>query len=153
MGAWAALGSAFLRLSAASATHFVVPGLTFFLGFTGVVSGAAQDLVVGWSTADGGGGELTGTHYTLRATAGQPDASSLLSASGFDLVGGYWVGASSSVSLARLSLTKDDRDDPVPAGVAVIYDLTVTNGGPATAPWVRVTDDLPEGSTLSELDG
>jgi hypothetical protein len=42
-----------------------------------------------WSTVDGGGGESSGSDYTLLGTVGQPDAARL-SGGGYSLVGGFW---------------------------------------------------------------
>jgi hypothetical protein len=39
-------------------------------------TGGGYDL--SWSTVDGGGGQLTGSGYTLAGTIGQPDAGSAL---------------------------------------------------------------------------
>lgn len=71
-----------------------------------VLPTAAAQTRVDWSTVDGGGGESTAGRYALRGTVGQPDAErvSLCSADGgpgcvqprFELVGGYWTGASPS---------------------------------------------------------
>ena len=49
---------------------------------------------------------------------------------------------------ADLSLTKTASPDPVAPGALLIYDLTVTNGGPSTAASVTVVDTLPVGVTL-----
>jgi uncharacterized repeat protein (TIGR01451 family) len=48
-----------------------------------------------------------------------------------------------TLGAADLSLTKTDSEDPVIAGVTLVYSLTVTNHGPATASSVTVTDELP----------
>jgi uncharacterized repeat protein (TIGR01451 family) len=50
---------------------------------------------------------------------------------------------------ADLRLTKADSVDPVTAGVAFSYTLTVTNAGPSNATVVTVTDTLPAGMTLA----
>ncbi len=44
---------------------------------------------------------------------------------------------------ADLSLTKSDVPDPVVAGQALFYELTIHNSGPATATATVVTDTLP----------
>jgi hypothetical protein len=44
-----------------------------------------------WWTVDGGGGVLSGGGYTLRGTAGQPDAG-VLNGDGYTLAGGFWAG-------------------------------------------------------------
>lgn len=49
---------------------------------------------------------------------------------------------------ADLSVTKTDAPDPVAAGSALTYQVTVANAGPATATGVIVTDPLPAGVTF-----
>ena len=44
-----------------------------------------------WWTADGGGGASSGGRYTLRGTAGQPDAGTM-SGGPYALGGGFWGG-------------------------------------------------------------
>ena len=48
---------------------------------------------VPWWTVDGGGGDSTGTGFSLSGTIGQPDASQQLSGGDYLLQGGFWVGA------------------------------------------------------------
>ena len=52
-----------------------------------------------------------------------------------------------------LVTTKTDSLDPVPAGSAFSYEVTVTNNGPSTAKDVLVTDTLPTGVTWVSDDG
>jgi hypothetical protein len=52
----------------------------------------AESLSIAWWTADGGGGDSSGGPYTLRGTAGQPDAGRA-SGGDFALVGGFWAAA------------------------------------------------------------
>lgn len=47
--------------------------------------------------------------------------------------------------VADLAITKVARDHTPPAGSEVIWDLTVTNKGPQSAPSVHVSDTLPAG--------
>ena len=54
-----------------------------------VVTAAAQNYAINWSTIDGGGGESSGSDYTIQATIGQPDAGAL-SGSDYFLSGGFW---------------------------------------------------------------
>ncbi len=50
----------------------------------------------------------------------------------------------SAVTLgADLSISKADLPDPVFVGALLIYQVTVTNSGPDSAPGVVMTDDLP----------
>ena len=53
-------------------------------------TGGGYDLT--WWTVDGGGGKASGGSYVLIGTAGQPDAGSALTGSGYELVGGFWPG-------------------------------------------------------------
>ncbi len=46
---------------------------------------------------------------------------------------------------ANLEITKVDRQDPVPLGSTVTYDIEVTNSGPADAENVVITEKLPSG--------
>jgi uncharacterized repeat protein (TIGR01451 family)/CSLREA domain-containing protein len=46
---------------------------------------------------------------------------------------------------ADLSVTKEDAVDPVVVGDAIVYTVTVGNGGPDPALNVSLTDDLPSG--------
>jgi hypothetical protein len=58
---------------------------------TSVQSGG--DLSIDWSTADAGGGPVSGGDFELNGTIGQVDADPLQPASGgiFELTGGFWV--------------------------------------------------------------
>jgi uncharacterized repeat protein (TIGR01451 family) len=49
---------------------------------------------------------------------------------------------------ANLAVTQTDSPDPVTAGNAIHYFLTVTNSGPDAATGVVLVDTLPAGSTL-----
>lgn len=51
------------------------------------------DYDLSWWTVDGGGGDSTGTGYSLSGTIGQLDASPELTGGGYSLKGGFWVGA------------------------------------------------------------
>jgi hypothetical protein len=48
-------------------------------------------------TVDGGGGMLEGGGYTLRGTAGQPDAA-VWQGGGYTLAGGFWGGSAGPVA-------------------------------------------------------
>jgi uncharacterized repeat protein (TIGR01451 family) len=51
-------------------------------------------------------------------------------------------------SWADVSVTMSDAPDPAVVGNNLVYTLTVTNGGPATATGVTLTDNLPAGMTF-----
>ncbi len=79
----------------------VLAGLAILLVLAGAVLMLEQDTAgaqdgsydLSWWTVDGGGGSGASAGYTLMGTAGQPDAGSL-SAGGYTLSGGFWVGES-----------------------------------------------------------
>ncbi len=54
---------------------------------------------------------------------------------------------------ADLSITKTDSADPVIAGNALTYTITVSNAGPSDAQGVSVADTLPAGVTLVSTTG
>ena len=49
---------------------------------------------------------------------------------------------------ADLTLTNSDSPDPVATGATLTYTIAVTNKGPAAAPDVAMTDNLPGGATV-----
>jgi uncharacterized repeat protein (TIGR01451 family) len=53
-----------------------------------------------------------------------------------------------ATALADLSITKTPAAGPYGTGQPLTYTIVVTNGGPATASSVTVTDTLPAGTTL-----
>src|SRR6058998_983657 len=58
------------------------------------------------------------------------------------------------IASADLSITKTDAPDPVTAGAALTYTLTVSNAGPSTAAApISVTDSLPPGVTFQGASG
>ncbi|NOZ29074.1 MAG: DUF11 domain-containing protein [Chloroflexi bacterium] len=54
---------------------------------------------------------------------------------------------------ADIQVTNSDLKDPVAMGGRLVYNLTVTNGGPKVATNVRLTDTLPSGAAFVELYG
>ncbi len=66
--------------------------LALLLGIVWVASAAGRSLTLPWWTVDGGGGESTGSDYTLHGTIGQPEGGTL-QGNGYTLEGGFWVGA------------------------------------------------------------
>jgi hypothetical protein len=62
------------------------------------VSAQSGGYQLDWWTADGGGGALSGTGYTLSGTAGQADAGTL-SGGDYKLTGGFWGEALASIYL------------------------------------------------------
>ena len=74
---------------------------------------SAQPYAITSFTVDGGGGELTGTTYTLRGTIGQPDAGTLAGTT-YAVRGGFWFEAAGDACPADCDangmLTLDDVD-------------------------------------------
>lgn len=72
----------------------ILLGICLLLIVGGAIAGASGDLVdslsIPWWTVDGGGGDSSGGSYTLRGTAGQPDAGRA-SGGDFAIVGGFWA--------------------------------------------------------------
>ncbi len=64
------------------------------------------------------------------------------------LVGFFQVAAFAS---AGITTTMTDAPDPVFAGAGLAYTITVTNGGPAAATGLTLTDVLPAGTTFASL--
>jgi uncharacterized repeat protein (TIGR01451 family) len=54
-------------------------------------------------------------------------------------------------TLADLQVAKVDGTDPIAAGNAQSYTITLTNAGPSFAQLVSLEDDLPAGTTFSSL--
>jgi uncharacterized repeat protein (TIGR01451 family) len=61
------------------------------------------------------------------------------------------VAATTVATSGDLSVSKIDTPDPVIAGNALQYTITVNNGGPSAATSVTVTDALPAGTTFTSL--
>ncbi len=57
------------------------------------------------------------------------------------------------VAVVNLSVTKEDSQDPVPAGAPLSYLVTVSNAGPSDAIGVVATDTLPAGVTFVSTSG
>jgi uncharacterized repeat protein (TIGR01451 family) len=55
--------------------------------------------------------------------------------------------------VADLSISKSDSIDPIAAGGAFDYTLSVTNSGPSVAWGVRVEDTLPAGVSMTDATG
>jgi hypothetical protein len=62
---------------------------------------------VSWFTVDGGGNTSSGGGFALSGTIGQPDAGMAMTGDGFELFGGFWVGAAAPGG----SLPGDCNDD------------------------------------------
>lgn len=62
--------------------------------------------------------------------------------------------ATDVIGQADLSLTKTDSPDPVTAGTQLTYTIEVANAGPSTATNVKITDNIPAGTSfVSGVDG
>jgi uncharacterized repeat protein (TIGR01451 family) len=57
------------------------------------------------------------------------------------------------VSVADLSITKSDSEDPLVSGTSLTYSLMVENNGPSTAVNVRAEDLLPAGVSIDSVSG
>lgn len=68
-------------------------------------------------------------------------------------VGGAMDPTCVPLDTADLSVSKTDSVDPVIAGSALAYTVTVSNAGPAAAENVVVTDTLPSGVTFVSTSG
>ena len=68
-------------------------------------------------------------------------------------VGGMMDPTCVALDTADLSVSKTDSADPVNAGSALAYTVTVSNAGPAAAENVVVTDTLPSGVTFVSTSG
>lgn len=88
-----------------------------------------------------------GTERRLRRIGGALAAGLAIAVAGVALSGGSGAAAPPGGS-ADLSVTKSDSPDPVSAGGALTYTLSVHNAGPSTATGVMVTDRLPKGVTF-----
>lgn len=51
---------------------------------------------VAWHTMDGGGGTSTAGDLELSGTIGQPDAGGPMTGGGFELIGGFWPGGTTT---------------------------------------------------------
>ncbi|MCS7197320.1 MAG: S8 family serine peptidase [Candidatus Bipolaricaulota bacterium] len=98
------------------------------------------------------GGSCAGQDRGSSATIGVQVTSSDATQVGFnapilnDGLAVLW--STAPVATADLVLTKSDTPDPVAAGNALTYTLTVTNNGPETASGVTLSDPLPSGVTF-----
>jgi uncharacterized repeat protein (TIGR01451 family) len=82
-----------------------------------------------------------------RRVASAAVATIALAVAGVALSGGSGAAAPSG-GTADLSIAKSDSPDPVGAGGALTYTLSVQNAGPDAASGVVVTDKLPKGVTF-----
>lgn len=85
----------------------ILLGICLLLIAAGAIVSASDDLVanlsIPWWTADGGGGESSGGSYTLRGTAGQPDAGRA-SGGDYSIAGGFWAAAPPELGPASVNL-------------------------------------------------
>jgi len=91
------------------------------------------------ATVDEGTGGSTITNITAGLSADQADPTP----------GNNQGSAAFTVKSADLAVTKVGSPDPVIAGTALTYTITVTNNGPDDATGVSVSDPLPDGVTYS----
>jgi uncharacterized repeat protein (TIGR01451 family) len=88
---------------------------------------------------------------TAQAVAVSPDGTHVYVVSDWDAEIALFTRVSALV--ADLSITKSDSIDPVAAGGALDYMLSVTNSGPDVAWDVRVEDALPAGVSMTDATG
>ncbi|NOZ49613.1 MAG: hypothetical protein GXP37_06115 [Chloroflexi bacterium] len=69
-----------------------------------ILAQSAGGYDLSWWSLDGGGGQISAGGYALAGTAGQPDASTPLTAGGYQLTGGFWSGGAASTSHIYLPL-------------------------------------------------
>ncbi|PYN02660.1 MAG: hypothetical protein DME07_09285, partial [Candidatus Rokuibacteriota bacterium] len=103
--------------------------------------GAAPPITI-LVTAPNEGGTITNTASVSSSTS-DPDSSNNTA-----------TASTTVIASADLSITKTDAPDPVTAGAALTYTLTVSNAGPSTAAApISVTDSLPPGVTFQGASG
>lgn len=75
--------------------------LVWSLLTTGIIlAQTAGGYNLSWWSIDGGGEQISAGGYVLASTAGQPDASTPLTAGGYSLTGGFWSdGAASTLHI------------------------------------------------------
>jgi uncharacterized repeat protein (TIGR01451 family) len=102
-----------------------------------------------WHTVDGGGGVSTGSTFTVRGTAGQPDAG-VSSGVTYTVRGAFWGGAvyrasaASDLALRKTVTTGASGQAAVAVpGDTITYTLVFSNAGPGTAVGVVITDTIP----------
>lgn len=88
---------------------------------------------------------------TAQAVAVSPDGIHVYVLSNLDMKMALFSRVSALV--ANLSIAKSDSTDPVAAGGAFDYTLSVTNTGPSVAWGVRVEDTLPAGVSMTDATG
>lgn len=69
----------------------------FFLVVSTALAQTGGTFDLSWATIDGGGGQSSGSSYTLTGTIGQPDAGQV-SGGGYALLSGFWLGGVSGSS-------------------------------------------------------
>ena len=70
---------------------FLLAVVLGFLVITGTALAVSNSFELPWWTVDGGGGTSQGGSYVLNGTIGQPEGDHLMSASSYNLVGGFWA--------------------------------------------------------------
>ncbi|NOZ72178.1 MAG: hypothetical protein GXP38_09735 [Chloroflexi bacterium] len=75
---------------------FLVSSIVLALSIGVVYAQSAGGYDLSWWSIDGGGDQVSAGGYVLASTAGQPDASTPLTAGGYSLTGGFWSGGAAS---------------------------------------------------------
>lgn len=144
-----------VTVAASIPAGFVIGVVTGGAGWSCLVSG--QDVSCTRSTLAPGSGQVVGLSLTAPSSAGGPfPFNALASATSFDASSANnaaSLNVTVNAPLTGLILLKTDSVDPVAAGVAFDYVLTVTNSGNVGQTGVRIVDTLPGSLSFLSFTG
>lgn len=138
--------------------------LGFVSGSAGTLSDGPADGDIVETTAGEGSQVLAGVDFPLTDPTGELSFGSIVTGVDSSLVLARYSNPGQpndgnpaiinfSLATADLSIDKTDEPDPVTAGGALLYTLTVANSGPDAATNVVVVDALPSGTTFVSAEG